>query len=105
MHVSHSSYDERLQSSQVQDKSLPRCVNLDRSVVMRSPCAGAALDPAFLIVPNKALSLTHSLSLSLSLSLCLSLYLSLPPSLSLSASSREREREEEDSFSSSFSFL
>ncbi len=29
----------------------------DRSVVMLSPCAGAALDPPFGIIPNKALTL------------------------------------------------
>jgi len=60
---------------------------------MRSPCAGAALDPPlWIIVPNKALSFSISLllftvvpnkalslSLSLSLSLPLSLSLSLPP--------------------------
>jgi hypothetical protein len=34
-------------------------------VVMRSPCAGAALDPPLLTtVPNKALSLSLSLSLT-----------------------------------------
>ena len=33
---------------------------VDRSVVMRSPCAGAALDPPLWIVPNKALSLAPS---------------------------------------------
>ena len=43
------------------------------SVVMRSPCAGVALNPPFGIVPNKALSLPPlSLSLSLSLSPCVS---------------------------------
>jgi hypothetical protein len=31
---------------------------VDRSVAMRSPCAGAALDPQLWIVPNKALSLS-----------------------------------------------
>jgi hypothetical protein len=35
----------------------------DRSVVMRSPCAGAALDPPLWIIPNKALSLSLSLLL------------------------------------------
>jgi hypothetical protein len=47
------------------------CGEADRSVVMWSPCAGAALDPPLWIVPgpNKALSLALSLSLSLSLSL------------------------------------
>jgi hypothetical protein len=30
---------------------------------MRSPCAGAALDPPLWIIPNKALSLSLSLSL------------------------------------------
>ena len=34
---------------------------VDRSVVMRSPCAGAALIPPLWIVPNKALSLFLSL--------------------------------------------
>ncbi len=35
----------------------------DRSVVMRSPCAGAALDPPLLIVPNKlSLSLSKPLT-------------------------------------------
>ena len=43
--------------------------SLDRSMVMRSPCAGATLEPPLWIVPHKALSL----SLSLSVSLCLSL--------------------------------
>jgi hypothetical protein len=38
---------------------------------MRSLCAGAALDPLWIIVPNKALSL--SLSLSLSLFVCVDL--------------------------------
>jgi hypothetical protein len=42
----------------------------DRSVVMRSPCAGAALDPPLWIVPNKALSQTLSLRLSGSLAGC-----------------------------------
>ena len=36
----------------------------DRSVVMRSPCAGATLDPPLWIVLNQALSLSFSLSLS-----------------------------------------
>jgi hypothetical protein len=36
------------------------CMN--RSVVTRSPCAGAALDPPLWIVPNKALSLSLSLA-------------------------------------------
>jgi hypothetical protein len=32
-------------------------VETDRSVVMQSPCAGAALDPPlWIIIPNKALS-------------------------------------------------
>ena len=36
-----------------------------KRVVMRSPCAGAALDPPlWTVVPNKALSLSLSLSLS-----------------------------------------
>jgi len=58
---------------------------------MRSPCAGAALDPPlWIIVPNKALSFSISLllftvvpnkALSLSLSLSLSLFLSLSLSL------------------------
>ena len=39
------------------------CGEADRSVVMRSPCAGTALDPPLWIVPNKALSLSLSLSL------------------------------------------
>jgi hypothetical protein len=41
-----------------------------KRVVMRSPCAGTALDPPlWTIVPNKALSLSLSLSLSESESL------------------------------------
>ena len=39
----------------------------DRTVVMRSPCAGAALYPPFWIVPSKALSLSVKVSLSLRL--------------------------------------
>ena len=39
------------------------CGEIDGSVVMRSPCAGAALDPPLRIVPNKALS-HKALSLS-----------------------------------------
>ena len=36
------------------------CREADRRVVMRSPCADAALDPPLWIVPNKALSLSLS---------------------------------------------
>jgi hypothetical protein len=42
------------------------CEEADLSVVMRSQCAGAALDPPVWIVPNKDLSLSLSLSLSFS---------------------------------------
>jgi hypothetical protein len=42
-------------------------VKQSRSVVMRSPCAGAAIEPPFWIIPNNVLS--HSLSRSHSLSL------------------------------------
>ena len=77
----------------VRGKSLPR----DRSVVIPSPCAGAALGPPVWIIPNKAppphrvsresfLSVFLSLSLSLSLSLARSLARSL--ALSLSAARR-----------------
>ena len=42
------------------------CVGeVDSSVVMRSPCADAALDPPLWIVPNQALSVPLSLSLLL----------------------------------------
>ena len=37
---------------------------LKLALVMRSPCAGATLDPPLWIIPNKALSLSLSLSLS-----------------------------------------
>jgi hypothetical protein len=42
------------------------CGEVDRCVVMRSPCAGAAVDPPLWIVPNQALSLSVSLRVSLS---------------------------------------
>jgi hypothetical protein len=45
--------------------ALALSLKADRSVVMRSPCAGAALDPPLWIVPNKALSLSLSQALSL----------------------------------------
>jgi hypothetical protein len=40
------------------------CGEADRSVAMRSPCAGAALDPPFWIVPIYTLSLSLSLTVT-----------------------------------------
>ena len=35
------------------------CGNADRNVVMRSQCAGAALDPALWIVPNRGVVMNN----------------------------------------------
>jgi len=55
-------------------------------MVMRSPCAGAALDPRYGKLLIKLFSLSLSLSHTHSLSLSLSLFLSLSRSLSLALS-------------------